>query len=122
MVRFERSRQITQIAEYIDPRQYAREGHSTADALIYLLQSIHEATDTGECAARIDIFCLDSSKGFDLIDHNILLKELWSFNIDPVLVNWIFLIDRREAVRIENFLSDWKGGIPRGDKTWCYPV
>ena len=76
MVRFERSRQITQIAENIDPRQYAREGHSTADALIYLLQSIHEATDTGECAARIDIFCLDSSEGFDLIDHNILLKKL----------------------------------------------
>ena len=31
-----RNRLITQIAENIDPRQYAREGHSTADALIYL--------------------------------------------------------------------------------------
>ena len=48
MERFERSREITQTAENIDPRQYAREGHSTADALIYLLQSIHEATDTEE--------------------------------------------------------------------------
>ena len=42
-----RSSLITQIAENIDPRQYAREGHSIVDALIYLLQSIHEATDTG---------------------------------------------------------------------------
>ena len=59
---FERSRQITQIAENIDPRQYAREGYSTADALICLLQSIHEATDTGECAARI-FFALTPPRG-----------------------------------------------------------
>ena len=63
-----RSSLITQVAENIDPRQCAREGHSIVDALIYLLQSIHEATDTGECSARI--FFADLSKGFDLIDHN----------------------------------------------------
>lgn len=79
-----RSSLITQVAENIDPRQCAREGHSIVDALIYLLQSIHEATDTGECSARI--FFADLSKGFDLIDHNILLKELSSLNIDPVLL------------------------------------
>ena len=49
------------------------------------------------------------------------MKELSSFNIDPVLVNWIkaFLTDRRQAVRIGNFLSDLKflkGGIPQGTK------
>ena len=59
-----RSRLITQIAENIDPLQYAREGHSTADTLIYFLQSIHEASDKGECAARILI--ADFSKEFDL--------------------------------------------------------
>ena len=63
MERFERSRQIAQTAENIDPRQYAREGHSTADALIYLLQSIHEATDTEEWAARI-VFALTPPRGF----------------------------------------------------------
>ena len=105
---FMRSSLITQTAENIDPRQYAREGHSIVDALIYLLQSIHEATDTGECSARI--FFADLSKGFDLIDHNILLKELSSLNIDIVLVDWIkaFFTDRRQVVRMENFLSDWK--------------
>ena len=103
-----RSSLITQIAENIDPRQYTREGHSIVDSLIYLLQSIHEATDTGECSARI--FFADLSKGFDLIDHNILLKELSSLNIDTVLVDWIkaFFTDRRQAVRMGNFLSDWK--------------
>ena len=40
-----RSMFIRQIAEKIDPRQYARQGHSTDVAVIYLLQAIHEATD-----------------------------------------------------------------------------
>ena len=75
---------------------------------------------------REPILIVDFPKEFDLIDHNILLKEPSSF-IDPVLVNWIkaFLSDRRQAVRIGNFLSDWKFlkvGIAAGDKTWCYPV
>ena len=58
---------------------------------------------------REPILIVDFPKEFDLIDHNILLKEPSSF-IDPVLVNWIkaFLSDRRQAVRIGNFLSDWK--------------
>ena len=50
---FVRSRLITRIADNIDPCQYGKEGHSTADVLIYHLQSIHKATATGECAAKI---------------------------------------------------------------------
>lgn len=65
-----------------------------------------------------DTFCPDFSKGFDFIDYNIHLKELRSFNIDSVQVNWIkaFLADKRQAVRIGNFLSDSKGGVSQGTK------
>ena len=45
-----------------------REGHSTLDALIYILQEIQEATDRGDCGARI--FFADFSKCFDMIDHS----------------------------------------------------
>ena len=108
---------MVQISEKLDPRQYAREGHSTMDALIYILQVIHEATDSGNCGARM--FFADYSKGFDLIDHPILLRELAFFDIDTVLINWIrgFLTRRSRAIRIGNSLSDWKsprGGIPQG--------
>ena len=103
-----------------DPRQYAREGHSTMDALIYILQAIHEETDCGNCGARM--FFTDYSKGFDLIDHSILLRELASLDIDTVLIKWIsaFLTGRSRAVRIGNSLSDWKSprrGIPQG-RNW----
>ena len=40
--------------------------------LIYLMQSIHEAIDSGNCSVRI--FFADFSKGFDIIDHSILLS------------------------------------------------
>ena len=41
--------------------------------LIYILRAIHEATDSGNCGARM--FFADYSKGFDLIDHSILGLE-----------------------------------------------
>ena len=84
---FTRSRLVAQISEKLDPRPYAREGHSTTEALIYILQVIHEATDAGNCGARM--FFADYSKGFDLIDHSILLREVAFFDIDTVLINWI---------------------------------
>ena len=98
----------------LNPRLHASEGHSKSSALIYLHQAIHGATDR-EYGAKI--FLADISRGFDMIDHSILLTELASFSIDPALINWIkeFLISRSQAVRIGNSLSQRKspiGGIP----------
>ncbi|CAB4008778.1 Hypothetical predicted protein [Paramuricea clavata] len=59
---------------------------ATTDALLYMMQTIHEALDGGEAGARI--FFADFSKGFDLIDHSILIQELYKL----------------------------QGGIPRGTK------
>ena len=70
----------TKVDGKIDMQQYARKGHSTTDALLYILQSIYEATDSNDAGARI--FYADFSKGFDLIDHNILMTELQQLNVD----------------------------------------
>ena len=75
--------------------------------------------DHGNTAARI--FFADFSKGFDLIDHNILLRELEKLSVSPVLIRWIaaFLTNRRQAVKIGDTISEWrivKGGIPQGTK------
>ena len=95
---FNRVRLLNQVADNLDPRQYAREGHSTTDALVYLLQAVHEATDSGNCGARI--LFTDFTKGFDLINHNILVLELTNIAVHPVLIKWIksFLYNRRQAV------------------------
>ena len=71
------------MSDTIDQCQYARHGHSTVHAIIYLMQAIHEGIDSGNCTVRI--FFADFTKGFDIIDHFILRDELRSFNIDQTL-------------------------------------
>ena len=113
------TRLLPQLEDKLDPRQYARKNHSTTDALLYTLQAIYEAVDTGEAGARL--FFADFSKGFDLIDHTILLHELENLQVHPALLNWIaaFLTNRKQAVKIDGVLSDWtsvNGGVPQGTK------
>ena len=93
-------RLLSQLTRKIDPRQFARKGHSTTDALLFLLQPVYEALDSGNACARF--FFADFSKGFDRIDHHILMQELMELDIHPVLYNWInaFLCNRKQAVRI----------------------
>lgn len=68
---FTRNKLLPQLHGKIDPRQFARRGgHSTTDAALFILQAIYEAIDCGDLGARI--FVTVFSKGFDLIDHNIL--------------------------------------------------
>jgi glycerol-3-phosphate acyltransferase PlsY len=75
--------------------------------------------DRGEAGACI--FFADFSKGFDLIDHYILIQELDKLQVHPALLSWIsaFLFNRRQAVRFGSVLSQWqtlKGGKPQGTK------
>ena len=48
-------------------------------------QAIYEVVDGGEASARI--FFADFSKGFDLIDHSILMQELADLEVHPVLLS-----------------------------------
>ena len=79
------SRLLPQLEGKIDPCQFSRKGHSTTEALIYMLQAIYEAVDSGKASARI--FFADFSKGFDLIDHSILMQELADLEVHPVLLS-----------------------------------
>ena len=104
---FPRDPVIIQVSHQIDPRQFARAEQSTTDALVYLLQAVYEAADTGSCGARL--FFADYSKGFDMIDHSVLIEELRNMQVHAaVIVNWIiaFLCNRTQAVRIENIISE----------------
>ena len=80
---FTNKRLLGQVSDTIDPRQYACHGHSTVHTLIYLMQAIDEAIDSGNCS--VGIYFADFTKGFDIIDHPILLDKLISFNIDQTL-------------------------------------
>ena len=65
-----------------------------------MLEAIYEAVDSGMASVRI--FFADFSKGFDLIDHSILIQEPANLEVHPALLAWIaaFLTNRKQAVRI----------------------
>ena len=71
----------------LDSKQFALPGRSTTQALVYLLHTILESVDGGEMYVRM--FFSDFSKEFDLVDHNVLLRELDNLDVDPHLVRWI---------------------------------
>ena len=67
---FTNNRLLGQVSDTIDPHQYTCHGHSTVHILIYLMQAIHKAIDSGNCSLLI--FFADFTKGFDIIDHSVL--------------------------------------------------
>ena len=62
------------VCDKLDTHQFALAGKSTTHALLFFLQVILEALDQGQTYARI--FFTDFSKGFDLVDQNILIQEM----------------------------------------------
>ena len=63
----------------------------------------------------------DFSKGFDLVDHNILIQEMELLGVHEATIRWIgsFLTDRSQRVRIGQVYSHPvtpNGGIPQGTK------
>ena len=96
---------MTSVFNKLDNKQFALHGRSTTQALIFFMHTILETLDT--CGRYIRIFFSDFSKGFDLVDQNILLSELNNSDVDPHLVRWIaaFLTNRSQRVRIGNALS-----------------
>ena len=108
-----------QVIDNIDFLQFALPGKSTTYALIYSLHCILEVLDTGYCYARI--LFTDFSKGFDLVEHNVLCTEVRNLGVHNVLITWIgsFLTNRSQSFKISSAISGHvvpRGGIPQGTK------
>ena len=101
---FTLTRILPTILPQLDNKQFAVAGKSTEQAIVYILHLALEALDKGNCSLRL--FFADFSKGFDLIDHRILMEKLSKFNIHNSLLRWIgaFLMERSQFVRIGNYI------------------
>ena len=103
----------------LGPKQFALPTKSTTQALVYFLHLILSALDRGQCSIRI--FFADFKKGFDLVDHNVVIEELQKLQVNPAIIRWIrsFLSCREQSVKIGSSTSTWKrtnGGLPQGTK------
>ena len=69
---FTLTRIMPSIVNQLDNKQFAVAGKSTQETIVYILHPASEALDKGVWAVR---FFGDFRKGFDLIDHKILLDK-----------------------------------------------
>lgn len=93
-----------------------RNNHSTETALIQLTDSCLENMEHGLITG---IALLDFSAAFDLVDHNLLLLKLKSYNFSDCALNWIksYLSGRTMSVCINAAYSDpteMVCGVPQG--------
>jgi hypothetical protein len=106
------------LKDKLDPLQFGSvKNSSTVHALVELLHSCFNDTDTGKGFIRL--LLLDYTKAFDLINHRILISKLHDLKVTPFLISWIssFLIQRSQKVKIGTFTSaaaTLNGGVPQG--------
>ena len=109
---------VRSIITKLDTRQFGSlKGSSTTHALLSLVHHILSENDGSRNVIRI--LLLDFAKGFDHIDHDVLLLKFSSMDIPPTIINWIrdFLTGREQRVRVGSCVSDLKkinGGVPQG--------
>ena len=100
--------------------QFTVAGKSTEQALVYLLHLALETLDRDGCYLRFVV--ADFKKGFDLIDHLILMEKLSTqYNLHWSLLRWVasFLQGRAQVTRVGALVSAplyLNGGIPQGTK------
>ena len=93
-----------------------RQNHSTALALVTLVDSITSSLDNNQITLGI---CLDFSKAFDTIDHAILMKKLYSYGIRGISHDLIksYISNRKQFVNYNGCSSTMKNincGVPQG--------
>ena len=76
-------------------------GHSTATALIQVVDMWLEAAENTQLSATL---LLDQSAAYDLVDHQILLEKLSVYNFDEATINWFcsYLGNRTQLVQVES--------------------
>ena len=112
-----------QIVEYFDKNSLMdlyqsayKKYHSTATALLQILENINKAMDSSEITI---LTLLDYSKAFDCANHALIIAKLKALGFHNTASSWIvsYLSNRSQQVRTSNGNSEWillKNGVPQG--------
>ena len=93
-----------------------RTKHSTTHAILNISDSILRNLDEKKHTASI---FLDLSKGFDCVNHQILLKKIYHYGIRGVAYDFFksYLTDRLQKTFVNGVMSEWLVvvcGVPQG--------
>ncbi len=111
---------ISDIQDNLDPNQYGnRKGVSTSHYLVKLVDNLNAHAELTKSHSSLVV--TDFTKAFDLVDHNIVIRDLLHLGTRRSIVPWVcsFLTKRSQCVRYKHILSNsnvLKGGLPQGTK------
>ena len=110
---------MADISPALDIHQYGNiKGASTAHYLIRLIHNM--LNDLEEPGKLFSMAMIDFKKGFDLVDHTILIRKMVEMGLRAAYTKWVssFLLNRQQRVRMpDGSLSEWKNitcGTPQG--------
>ena len=93
-----------------------RKHHSTCLAILQLTENIVSALDRKELAIGV---CLDLSKAFDTVNHEILFDKLYHYVIRGIALDWVksYFTNRKQFVQFNESYSSHLNitcGVPQG--------
>ena len=93
-----------------------RPQHSTETTLHDLMNTCYQAMESGEMTGTVFI---DLSKGFDAVNHEIILDKLGKSNMSTSVINWFksYFYERSQSVSIGGNISKsmpLSTGVPQG--------
>ena len=110
---------VEDVRSQTDKRQYGNV--KGASATHYLMRFLHALLSELDKPGKLfSAVMYDFKKGFDLIDHTVLIEKILAMGLRSSYAKWLaaFLQNRRQRVRMpDGTLSSWRGitcGIPQG--------
>ena len=84
-----------------------------------LLEALNIWTEAAQHGIPTDVIYLDYAKAFDTVPHERLIRQISTFGINGLVLEWIrsFLTGRKQQVRVNNSTSSWEpvsSGVPQG--------
>ena len=93
-----------------------RPQHTTQDVLVSMVDNWRKALDENEL---VGVAMVDLSKAFDMVNHSILLRKMYSYGVRGMEWKWFqdYLTGRRQRVCVGDEKSSWTNihkGVPQG--------
>ena len=93
-----------------------RKNSNTSDAIIEFLDYVYSSLDEKQSTIAV---CLDFSKAFDTVTHEILMSKLQHNGIRGVMLSWLksYLSNKKQYVSVKNSYSTMSNitlGVPQG--------